>query len=142
MASVHDVAAYILKHGGAMNTWKLQKLVYYCQAWHLVWDEEPLFEERIEAWSNGPVAPDLYKVHRGQYRVTEWTQGDIQNLTTSEKESINIVLRDYGSETGFALRALTHSEDPWRDARGDYEPGERCSEEITTEAMAEYYGSL
>ena len=37
MASVYDVAAYILEKQGAMTTWKLQKLVYYSQAWSLVW---------------------------------------------------------------------------------------------------------
>jgi uncharacterized phage-associated protein len=36
MASVHDVAAEVLANGGKMTTWKLQKLVYYCQAWHVV----------------------------------------------------------------------------------------------------------
>ena len=55
MSNVHDVAAMILNEQGAMTAMKLQKLVYYCQAWHLVWDEECLFPERIEAWANGPV---------------------------------------------------------------------------------------
>ena len=48
---------------------KLQKLVYYCQAWSLVWDDMPLFESRIEAWANGPVVLDLYYRHRGQYWI-------------------------------------------------------------------------
>jgi len=43
MASVHDVAAYILDKRGPMSHMKLQKLVYYCQAWSLVWDEELFF---------------------------------------------------------------------------------------------------
>ena len=30
-----DVAAYILGRMGAIDTWMLQKLVYYCQAWCL-----------------------------------------------------------------------------------------------------------
>ena len=51
---VFDVAAYILEQKGSMTTMKLQKLVYYSQAWSLVWDEKPLFEEAIEAWANGP----------------------------------------------------------------------------------------
>jgi len=50
MASVHDVACYILKKQSPMTTMKLQKLVYYCQAWSLVWDEKPLFKERMDAW--------------------------------------------------------------------------------------------
>jgi|SRR6516225_8231636 hypothetical protein len=66
MATVFDVAAYILGKKGEMTAWKLQKLVYYSQAWSLVWDLRPLFAERIEAWPNGPVCPDLYRVHAGQ----------------------------------------------------------------------------
>jgi uncharacterized phage-associated protein len=67
MADVFDVAGYILQQKGQVTTWKLQKLVYYSQAWSLVWDERPLFQERIEAWANGPVCPDLYQVHRGAF---------------------------------------------------------------------------
>lgn len=72
MASAHDVAAYILKRMGQMTAMKLQKLVYYSQAWSLVWDEAPLFNERIEAWANGPVVRELYEAHRGQFQVSEW----------------------------------------------------------------------
>ncbi len=46
MASVFDVAAYILKRQSPMTTWKLQKLVYYCRAWSLVWDDDVLFPAR------------------------------------------------------------------------------------------------
>src|SRR5258708_570857 len=63
MATVHDVAAYILGKCGPMTAMKLQKLVYYSQAWGLVWDERPLFAEQIEAWANGPVVRDLYDKH-------------------------------------------------------------------------------
>ena len=50
MAEVLDVAAYILKKQGPMTAMKLQKLVYYCQAWSLVWQSKPLFPNDIEAW--------------------------------------------------------------------------------------------
>ena len=36
--SALDVAKYILKEHGEMTAMKLQKLVYYCQAWSLVWE--------------------------------------------------------------------------------------------------------
>ena len=35
-----DVADYILQEHGAMSAMKLQKLVYYAQAWHLVWEDK------------------------------------------------------------------------------------------------------
>ena len=70
--SAHDVAAFILKESGPMTAMKLQKLVYYCQAWSLVWDEKPLFKEKIEAWANGPVVRALYEKHRGKFKVSSW----------------------------------------------------------------------
>ena len=68
MVTVFDVSKYIVDELGEISTWKLQKLVYYCQAWSLVWDERPLFGSSIEAWANGPPAcRDLYSLHKGQY---------------------------------------------------------------------------
>lgn len=142
MASVHDVARYILNEHGEMDTWKLEKLVYYSQAWHIVWDSEALFAERIEAWANGPVVPELFREHRGDFKKSSWPKGNVSHLTASQKESIDVVLKHYGKLTGFQLRELTHSEPPWREARGDLPVGARGSDEITQGAMATYYGSL
>lgn len=141
MASVHDVAAYILGRCGPMTTMKLQKLVYYAQAWSLVWDETPLFSERIEAWTNGPVVPELYARHRGQFKVTEW-QGHPEALTSAERETIDAVCDDYGKMTSQWLSDLTHMEAPWRDAREGLDGSERGTREITHASLAEYYGSL
>ena len=66
MASVFDVAKYILNKKGRMSPMKLQKLVYYSQCWSLAWDDKPLFNNRIEAWANGPVVRDLYTFHRSK----------------------------------------------------------------------------
>jgi len=142
MATAHDVAAYILENQGEMSAMKLQKLVYYSQAWHLVWDEKPLFAERIEAWANGPVVPKLYQVHRGQFSVHSWSHGDSSKLTPSQRGSIEAVLKFYGDKTGSWLSELTHREHPWRDARAGLAPGERGQHEITKAALAEYYGGL
>jgi uncharacterized phage-associated protein len=141
MASVHDVAAYILKQKGTMTAMKLQKLVYYSQAWGLVWDEEPLFPERIEAWANGPVVFELYDRHRGVFKVSEW-EGDPGNLNKDQRETIESVVGFYGKYPSQQLSNMTHQEDPWKNARKGLGPGERGDREITHAAMAEYYGSL
>jgi uncharacterized phage-associated protein len=142
MASAHDVAAYILKKNGAMSAMKLQKLVYYCQAWHLVWEDRPLFPERVEAWANGPVVRDLYDVHRGQFHVAEWPQGEPAALDAGEQGSVDAILEHYGDKDAFWLSEATHREAPWHDARQGLPAGARSSVEITPAAMAEYYGSL
>ena len=141
MANAHDIAHYIIKKSGAMTAMKLQKLVYYSQAWALVWDEKPLFKAKIEAWANGPVVPDLYEVHKGKFNVSSW-QGEISNLTKEQKETIDAVLKVYGDKTSQWLSDLTHQEVPWADARAGLSPGTRSNKVITHAAMAEYYGSL
>lgn len=142
MASVHDVAAFILKARGPMTAMKLQKLAYYAQAWSLVWDEKALFPERIEAWAAGPVVPDLYACHRGEYMLTEWPKGLPGSLTSAEKATVEAVLGFYGDKTSQWLSDLTHMESPWKDARAGLASGERGNREITPAAMSEYYGGL
>lgn len=144
MATVHDVAAYILTKQGAMSAMKLQKLCYYSQAWNLVWEEGPLFGERIEAWANGPVVRELYAEHRGHFGVTTdlLTKGDVAVLTERERQNIDIVLDFYSGRPAHELSELTHRESPWKDARGDLPPGATSRAEITTTAMHEYYDGL
>jgi uncharacterized phage-associated protein len=142
MISVHDVAAYILEQQGMMTTMKLQKLVYYSQAWSLVWDERPLFDEEIEAWANGPVVRELYNKHKTQFNVSKWKWGKSIRLSEDQIATIDSVLKFYGSKTSQWLSDLTHKEDPWRDARKGLGPGDRGSNVITLSSMMEYYSSL
>lgn len=146
MPSVIDVAAYILERRGPMTAMKLQKLVYYSQAWSLVWDEEVLFQEEIEAWANGPVVRDLYSRHRQLFQVdrTVVPDGDANRLSDGQRDTINRVLDFYGNQSAQWLSDLTHLEAPWREARtrSGAAPGAFCSEVITLGEMAEYYGGL
>jgi uncharacterized phage-associated protein len=142
MATVHDVAAYNLQRRGAMSAMKLQKLVYYCQAWSLVWEDRPIFEERIEAWANGPVTPDLYDQHRGLFVISRLPAGDPESLIYSDKTTVDAILDYYGDKSAQWLSDLTHREDPWVNARRGILPGEPSRREITLSSMAEYYAGL
>ena len=142
LVSVHDVAAYVLAKIGTTTAMKLQKLVYYSQAWSLVWDEQPLFNEKIEAWANGPVVRELYKFHKGMFNVSDWSCGNAERLSDNQKNTIGVVLDFYGDKPSHWLSDLTHKEAPWRDARNGLPDGERGSAEITHASMFEYYDSL
>ena len=137
MPDVLDVAAYILQEHGPMTGMKLQKLVYYSQAWSIVWDDDELFPEEIEAWKNGPVVRELWDAHRGQFRVSEIQNGDADRLDADEMETVDLVLKFYGDKSAQWLSDLTHMEDPWKDA---WESGPNSV--ITKEALAEYYSSI
>jgi uncharacterized phage-associated protein len=138
MASVDDVAAAILASTGAVTTKKPQKLVYYAQAWHLVFVGEPLFPNQIEAWEHGPVTRDLYKKHRLLYSVDRW-DGDADALTEAERKSVDFVLDKYGAFTAEALSRMTHMEVPWLVARGLADTHEHTSTPIDHNQMISYY---
>ena len=146
MATVFDVAKYILEQKGEMTVMKLQKLVYYSQSWSLVWQEAPLFENEIQAWANGPVTVDLYDVHKGLFKInaTTLTHGDSERLTPIEKEAVDKVVAHYGEHTAQWLSDLTHLERPWKKARerGCVSDGEFCREQVSLADIHEYYSGL
>lgn len=134
-----------MKQTGPISALKLQKLVYYTLPWHLVWSEEEMFKERVEAWVGGPVFPDLYAKHRGQFLVNPGDSdigGNPENLTADQLDSIDHVLSTYGKKSPQYLSDLTHSEMPWREARVGLSPLDRGAREITRASMAEYYESI
>ncbi|RZK75280.1 MAG: DUF4065 domain-containing protein [Rhodococcus sp. (in: high G+C Gram-positive bacteria)] len=140
MAHVADVARYILDKRGSMSAMKLQKLVYYSQAWHLVFDGKPLFESEIEAWANGPVVRDLYAQHRGRFTVDGSDfLGTTTPLSETEIQTIDAVLDAYGDMGAHALSNLTHSERPWLEARDGLSEGARSNAEISLATMLEFY---
>lgn len=145
-ATAHDVAAYIIdkqveKTDSGIPAMKLQKLVYYAQAWSLVWDEKPLFSDRIEAWANGPAVPSLYETLYGQFMIVG-VKGNPNVFTDVERETIDSVLKYYGDKSSQWLTDLVRNEEPWIEARKGLMIGERGNHEISLAAMAEYYGSL
>ncbi|MBD0328424.1 MAG: DUF4065 domain-containing protein [Pyrinomonadaceae bacterium] len=143
MPRANDVAAFILGEHGSMTAMKLQKLVYYSQAWSLVWDERALFDDPIEAWANGPVTPSLYQEHKGLFVIgRNDVNGNPDALDNEAKETIRAVLKFYGGKSAQWLSDLTHSEDPWRNARAGTPDGVRGNEVISHAAMAEYYSGL
>ena len=144
MATVFDVADYILGSCGDMTTMKLQKLVYYSQAWSLVWDDEPLFDEKIEAWVNGPVVPSLFAAHKGQFKICRGGlgRGDASHLTQPQRDTVDAVIRAYGDYTGAQLSEMTHRESPWVDARRGLDPLEESDRTISLDAIADYYTAV
>lgn len=142
MISALDVAEYILSKTGNISTMKLQKLVYYCQAWSLVWDEEPLFDEDIEAWANGPVIRELFNYHRGMFQIEKVITGNPSLLNETHIETIDAVLDFYGKKSAQWLIELSHSEEPWKKARKGLSESERGSRVISLESMANFYSSI
>lgn len=138
MASAFDVAAFIRREVYSLSRMKLHKLVYYAQAWSLVWDDEPLFRERIEAWERGPVVRELWAHEKHGIP----TVGNHEALTQRQQETVLAVLDFYGKFDGDRLSEYTHSEAPWRRARAGLAPSASSQAPITHDSLREYYGAV
>jgi uncharacterized phage-associated protein len=144
--TVFDVASYVLSKlpDKTCTTMKLQKLIYYCQAWSLVWDDAPLFPENIEAWANGPVVPELYRYHKGMFIISydQMSLGNDMKLNKNQQETVDSVLAYYGDKHSQWLIDLTHMEAPWINARKGLSRLEKGNRIIKLDDMVEYYSSL
>jgi uncharacterized phage-associated protein len=140
VTSVHNVAAYTLAKRGQMPIGNLNRLLYYTQAWHLVWDDEALFAEAIHARGSGPTIHEIVDATT-DFMVREWS-GDAGALTANQIGTVDAVLGAYGDLTGRQLGHLIHGEAPWRDARRRPSSTERGDREISHEAMRDYYRAV
>lgn len=137
MVTVFDIAAHIRGRIGDPGRMKLLKLAYYVQAWSLVWREQPAFDDRIEAWKDGPVVATLWTDlhHHEGHRVKSG-----RPLAADMAALVDRVLVSYGHLSADALSALTHDEEPWNHARGNTPKGVASSAEITHDSMRRFYG--
>lgn len=139
---------YILKHYGPMSHLKLQKLVFYCDAYSLAYFGKPLIEDNFEAWVHGPVCRRLYDSLKDKSKlysdVAYTSDGDdadkeFASLTFDQQSLINNILSQLSSWSSFELEASTHQEDPWKNARKGYNEADKCSVLIKKDEMKEYY---
>lgn len=143
----NQVADYFLSlqdedAGDLITHLKLQKLVYYAQAWYLVIYDKGIFEEDFEAWVHGPALRSLYSMFANlgwQPIPKDSIDTNFDSFDEDFKEFLNEVWEVYGQFSAKKLEELTHSESPWLDARKGYGPLERSSTPITKESMKNYY---
>ncbi|MEH1806384.1 Panacea domain-containing protein [Nostoc sp.] len=144
MLSCFNVADYFIwlanETGSFISNLKLQKLVYYAQAWHLALNDTPLFPEDFQAWIHGPVIPALYQ----KYRLFGWQPilEDVNpELPQEVQEFLDEVAQEYFACDGYELEQMTHAETPWNLGRGNLPLDEASNEVIQKQWMKEYYGS-
>lgn len=126
---------------------KLQKLVYYVQAWNFGKNSDAFIKGDFEAWVHGPANRDLYERFRETKSLysligkEDIINGDAINvLDPEDSEFIDLILDNYASFNAPDLERMTHKEDPWLNARKGLGPLERGTKIITPESMIEYYG--
>ncbi len=149
MYTANQIADFFLSKvnpevGDTISPLKLQKLVYYAQVWHYTIFDEVLFEEKIEAWTHGPVVRSLYSRFSNYGKNESITVFDLDIPDFPEKtlDLLNEVQEVYGEHSGSYLEKLSHSESPWQMAREGHEIWEKCENEITLSSIKDFYSKL
>ena len=142
-ATTDEVANWFIRlaHelGDPITNLKLQKLVYYAQAWHLGLYGEPLIPDAFEAWVHGPAIPSLCE----RFSQYKWNPISDEVPAPSLAQEVEDHLREvdeaYGGRSCWDLERMTHSEEPWLAARGALDPDAECQTPISEELMMHYY---
>lgn len=101
---------------------KLQKLLYFAQGVNLAINDQVLFNDKIMAWTHGPVVKKVYNSFKKYGRDDidiELNEKDIKiieniELDTSTSNVLNLVYENFGIYTAWQLREMTHvPRGPW-----------------------------
>jgi uncharacterized phage-associated protein len=116
-----DVAKRLIElsseYGDPVSNLKLQKLLYYAQAWYLAFHGKPLFRDRIEAWVHGPSQPEVYAHFRSWGVKPIEIPGEQPQLPDKIENHLRDTLEAYGRFSAYDLERLSQSESPWQEAR-------------------------
>lgn len=146
MVNITDACEWFLQKGNISNK-QLQKLCYYTQAWSYALKDQPLIYDankpiEFQAWVHGPVYPPLYH----KYSSYGWKdippEGKNLNINKEDLDLLDSVWLTYGDLSGNAIEALSHTEPPWRNARGNLRGDEPSANEISIDDMKRYYRSI
>lgn len=145
VTTARAVVGYIRQLQPDASHKKLQKLLYYAEAWSMVWDGRALFSEDFEAWVQGPVVRSVYASERYPVPVPP-PPPDVEldptfGLAANQRKTIEAVVSLYGSKSGDWLSRLTHREAPWRTARKGLASTEQSKNRISKVEMAAFYSS-
>lgn len=139
MYMVRDIAEYVIwyseKQDLGISNLKLQKILYFIQAYFLICSGKPCFCEKIEAWDFGPVVPGIYRRYK-QYGGTDIPRIPEKEpcLAQSDKERINKVVDKFADYSAADLTEITQKQLPWMEA-----VYESKNNEISTASMKQYF---
>lgn len=149
MINVHDLVDYIIIKlddlSISLNHLKLQKLLYYTQAWFLAFNEKPLLEEKFESWSHGPILTDIYNRFKSRGMYDPIIRGDVINdevenyLHKDITDHINSVIETYASFSSTQLETLIRRELPYQETRIGIKNDKNSNQVISENTMKDFY---
>jgi uncharacterized phage-associated protein len=139
---------FILKakeNGESITAMKLQKLIYYAHGWCLALYKRPLVEDKVQAWTYGPVFPHVYHLAKayGSDPIDSLLYGYFPPPSVVQDSDPRIPLLEkiwdvFGKYSASQLSRMTHElGGPW-DKTIKLNPGRRGTT-IPEDLLIEYF---
>lgn len=147
LISPSRVADYVIAFANevweSLTHLKIQKIVYYAQAWYLANFWEPLFDEDFQAWVHWPVLRSLYNEYSGAFPWAVISKDISKDHFTAEDSGIIWFLEEictvYMPYWWYELELMTHKELPWVEARQGLNAFTNSENTISKETIQSYY---
>lgn len=125
--------------GDVITHLKVQKLLYFAEAWCQALFNKTLFNEEMEAWAHGPVVRAVYE----EFSSFGWQPLEVSKDLVTFDQDINDLLSDiftvYGKFSAKSLEHMTHEDQPWINARNGKSPEERCTDIIPKQEIKTFF---
>lgn len=144
MSNVFDVGQLVTELIPNVEKMKLYKMCFFSQGWHLAWTGRPLFEEKLLAWTEGPVPARLRReasaVARG-WEIPYVPRGNSDDLSSYERAVVVSIVSFYGGLTSAALSQMSRGL-AWREARHGLKDGERIENPMSVTTIREEFTNI
>ena len=145
MASVNDVTRFLLQlaedDGELVTEMRLHKLLYYIQGWSLGLRGREIFNEHVSAWVHGPVVKTIRKrcPKNKLQHVDKNLFPEVGSLAVEDQKFITNIWHQYRGFSAWALRNMTHREQPWVKAREGFSPQVPSDVQISFDEMKQFF---
>lgn len=141
--SVFNISGYIVeycnKHYLHITHLRLQKLLYFIQAYFLIKSngERVAFNEEVEVWDLGPTVPCIFHQYKrfgsGQIPFNDNSYSGI--FSNDDKKTIEEVILHFNDKSSIYIMEVTHNQKPWKEAYNK----QNLERVITKNSIYEYF---
>ncbi len=150
MTTAESAARYLLhlaaidREPSPITQMHLHKLLYFAQGWSLAVEGHPLFDEEIQAWKHGPVVPAIRPAFKrfGQEVISKDEASASGVASRQEQLLLESIWRQYRRYSASGLRAMSHRQSPWREARKELGADDAGRNRISPESIAACFNEL
>lgn len=147
------LSKYILQKIGGTDAFKLQKILFFIESFHLATFNYALVDDEFEAWVNGPVSRRVYDyfkdISKGQNIIPAPKKDNITNQALVEHFQkspkqlalIDAVITHCNQYDSAILRESSHST-PWKNIRKGLSKLEKSGKIIPKESIRFHYRKL